>query len=214
MQSDPVFMTEAEQKRIAERRFTFVRTGGVSRGRHMDWMSCAERLSAHDCDRIIDSSIQFAMTTSIVVGEDSLPGHRKASTRMLMVTKGTAWFFELICDIAERANEEAYGIALDGITRAPQYVEYREGHGEFGWHNDYSHGLPEAPRKLTLIMQLSDPNDYEGGLLQVMGSEIETMPRQRGSIIVFPSILVHRVTPVTSGVRRALVSWIAGPRHV
>lgn len=214
MPPDPAHSLDPRHYRITERQFTFLRNGVVTRDRHMDWMSCAEQLSASDCDRIIESCSRFDATPPVVVGEDRLRGHRKADTRMLFVTKDTEWFFELICGVAERATEEAYGIELSGITRAPQYVEYREGWGEFGWHNDYSHGLPQAPRKLTVILQLSDPTDYEGGLLQVMGNDIETMPRERGSIIVFPSILVHRVTPVTSGIRRALVSWIAGPRHV
>ncbi|MBG6143380.1 PKHD-type hydroxylase [Labrenzia sp. EL_142] len=199
---------------VCERKLTFLHRGEFNSHKHMDWMTCAERLSNNECDWIISTCRAFDTIAPIVVGEDRLAGHRKADTRLLMVTEETAWFFDLICTIAERASEEAYGLALSGISRAPQYAEYREGFGEFGWHNDYSHGMEEAPRKLTIIFQLSDPRDYEGGLLQVMGNEIETMPQARGTIIVFPSLLVHRVTPVVSGVRKALVSWIAGPRHV
>ncbi|MGO7543271.1 2OG-Fe(II) oxygenase [Rhizobium ruizarguesonis] len=179
----------------------------------MDWMSCAEVLTDEECDRIISACRQFELVPPIVVGEDRLPGHRRADSRMLGVTEDTAWFFEYLLSIAEQATEKAYLLSLSGITRPPQYVEYRDGWGEFGWHNDYSHGLPDAPRKLTIIFQLSEPSDYEGGLLQVMSNDIETAPRKRGSIIVFPSILMHRVTPVTAGLRRALVAWIAGPRH-
>lgn len=195
------------------RRFSFLRDGQPTAGAHMNWMTCAERLDDAECDRVIEACRTFELVPPHTVGEDKLPGHRRSDTRMVMLTEETAELFDLLCDVAEQSTEDAYALELSGITRAPQYVEYRPGWGEFGWHNDYSHGIPNAPRKLTVILQLSSPDEYEGGRLQVMGNEIEDMPDARGSIIVFPSILMHRVTPVTTGLRRALVSWIAGPRH-
>jgi predicted 2-oxoglutarate/Fe(II)-dependent dioxygenase YbiX len=118
----------------------------------------------------------------------------------------------LLREVATEVTEKAAALELTTITRAPQYVEYRPGWGHFDWHNDYSHGIADAPRKLTIIFQLSDPTDYAGGRLQIFGNEIEDLPAERGTVVAFPSFLVHRVTPVTSGIRRALVSWIAGPR--
>ncbi len=195
------------------RRFSFLRDGQPTAGAHMNWMTCAERLDDAECDRVIEACRAFELVPPRTVGEDKLPGHRRSDTRMVMLNEETAELFDLLCNVAEQSTEDAYALELSGITRAPQYVEYRPGWGEFGWHNDYSHGIPNAPRKLTVILQLSSPDEYEGGRLQVMGNEIEDMPDARGSIIVFPSILMHRVTPVTTGLRRALVSWIAGPRH-
>jgi predicted 2-oxoglutarate/Fe(II)-dependent dioxygenase YbiX len=46
----------------------------------------------------------------------------------------------------------------------------------------------------------------------MFGTTVEDLPAERGSVLAFPSFLYHRVTPVTGGVRRALVAWIAGPR--
>jgi len=133
---------------------------------------------------------------------------------MVGVNEATRWVFDLLCEISEEATSRAYKLELTGVTRAPQYVEYRPGWGQFDWHNDYSHGLAHAPRKITIIIQLSCPEDYEGGSLEIMGSEVEVMPRERGTIIIFPSMLIHRVTPVGRGLRKSLVSWIAGPRLV
>jgi predicted 2-oxoglutarate/Fe(II)-dependent dioxygenase YbiX len=128
------------------------------------------------------------------------------------VNASTEWLFEFLCAVASEAAQAASGLKLTTINRAPQYVEYRSGWGHFDWHNDYSHGLPEAPRKLTIIVQLSRSSDYEGGRLQMFGAEVEDLPDERGVVIAFPSFLYHRVTPVTRGIRRALVAWIAGPR--
>jgi PKHD-type hydroxylase len=69
-----------------------------------------------------------------------------------------------------------------------------------------------ATRKLSLVMQLSDPYEYEGGELQLKtGHNDITIPKQKGLVTIFPSFTLHRVTPLTSGTRRTLVVWVAGP---
>ena len=155
---------------------------------------------------------EFPTTPPSTVSEDRYPAHRQADTRKVGINARTKWIFDLLCDVAAEATRAGAGLDLTEITRAPQYVEYRPEWGHFDWHNDYSHGLADAPRKLTIIIQLSPPDDYEGGRLQVFGTEVEDLPRELGTVIAFPSFLFHRVTPVTHGVRRALVAWIAGPR--
>jgi len=66
-------------------------------------------------------------------------------------------------------------------------------------------------RKLSMVVQLSDPAGYIGGNLQLMVSgAAKSMPRDRGSVVIFPSWQVHRVTPLESGVRYSLVAWIWG----
>ena len=69
-------------------------------------------------------------------------------------------------------------------------------------------------RKLSLIIQLCDENDYEGGELEVEINARDNKPkiatRKIGSMIFFPSYLLHRITPVTSGHRYSLTSWLSG----
>lgn len=76
---------------------------------------------------------------------------------------------------------------------------------------DISH--PAHNRKLTIIIQLSDENDYSGGELQIYSSELKpiTMTKKKGSIIVFNSSIPHRVKKVKSGIRHVLASWVIGP---
>jgi PKHD-type hydroxylase len=190
----------------------FRRGNEPTSGYHLDWMRCAERLSDADCDEIIAACHEFPITPPSTVGEERYPGHREADTRKVGVNSRTQWVFGMLCDVASEATRTTYGLDLTTMNRAPQYVEYRPGWGHFDCHNDYSHGVAEAPRKLTIIIQLSHGNEYEGGRLQIYSAEVEELPDERGTVIAFPSFVYHRVTPVTRGMRRALVAWVAGPR--
>jgi PKHD-type hydroxylase len=66
-------------------------------------------------------------------------------------------------------------------------------------------------RKISITVQLSDPNDYEGGVLELnVGNTIVQMPKEKGCAVLFPSYILHRVTPVTKGIRKSLVLWVGG----
>jgi PKHD-type hydroxylase len=192
--------------------FTLLRQDIHTGGMHLDWLRCAERLSAADCDELIDACSEFPLTPPTTVGEDRYPARRQADTRKVGMNSRTKWIFDLLASVAHQSTQNAFGLDLTAINRAPQYVEYRPGWGRFDWHNDYSHGVADAPRKLTIITQLSSADEYDGGSLDVFGPEIEELPKERGTVVVFPALLYHRVTPVTRGIRRALVAWVAGPR--
>jgi PKHD-type hydroxylase len=193
----------------------FLRGDSPSAEMHLECLRAAEPLSPNDCDDIVQACMAFPSTVARSVGDDKIPAHRRArraETRKIGLDDSTRWIFDFLCNVAEEAIGAGLGLTLSQMSRAPQFVEYRPGWGQFDWHNDYSHGLADAPRKLTIIIQLSDEDDYEGGALEVFGTEVQVLPRRRGTIIAFPSFLFHRVTPVTSGIRRALVAWIGGPR--
>ncbi len=82
----------------------------------------------------------------------------------------------------------------------------------FGWHSDISHGRVAGKRKLALVLQLTYPNTYDGGDLKIMsGAHILSASRAQGSISVFPSIVLHQVTPIKRGIRRSLTVWAHGP---
>ena len=69
-------------------------------------------------------------------------------------------------------------------------------------------------RKLSFVLQLSDPDDYEGGNLQLLDEAglSYIAPRKKGAIILFDSRTQHRVLKVTKGCRRSIVGWTVGPR--
>ena len=112
-------------------------------------------------------------------------------------------------------NDRFFRFDLSGLARF-QYAVYGgpEG-GHFDWHKDYGRDPTDPqqePRKLTLSLQLSEGSDYQGCDLQARGgNQIDTAPRTRGTLIAFPANILHQVTPIQSGIRRALVVWAVGP---
>ncbi|MDB2656544.1 2OG-Fe(II) oxygenase [Crocinitomicaceae bacterium] len=71
-----------------------------------------------------------------------------------------------------------------------------------------------SARKLSVTVQLSDPDEYEGGDLEFMiNHKTVKAPRKKGTIVVFPSFIMHRVTPITKGTRQSIVGWVSGPPY-
>ena len=99
---------------------------------------------------------------------------------------------------------------------SPSAFKYSIG-GKFNWHMDITPAA--ATRKLSYSIQLSDTNDYEGGDLEFFDgdntgkNEKNPKLRENGNIIVFPSYLWHRITPITKGIRYAMVGWVHGPTY-
>jgi PKHD-type hydroxylase len=187
--------------------------GGQS-GLHLDWVSSARRLREPQCNALVRLGRSFPEEVPTVVGQEVLHEHRVGAVHMLPEAPATQPVYELLWEVAQDATRRHYRLSLSGITRWPHYVEYHGGRGHFDWHNDYSHESEVSPRKLTVIIQLSNPDDYTGGDFEVFGAISSVAPRARGTIICLPSFVPHRVTAVTSGVRRVIVAWIAGPRLV
>ena len=95
-----------------------------------------------------------------------------------------------------------------------QLIKYDIG-GNYNWHCDY--GTAEEPgliRKLSMSIQLSPPENYDNGELQVVDYSNRTIniPTDSGTVVVFDSKLPHKVCPVTWGQRISLVGWANGPR--
>ena len=144
--------------------------------------------------------------------EDILDQIRVTRTAWITHAKETAWIYDKLFQIAYHLNQRIYRLDLTGITERLQYTVYEAAErGHYDWHVDHSTVTPVA-RKLSLSLQLSDPVDYEGCDLEIRAANsAETAPRERGTVIAFPSYVLHRVSPILSGTRRSLVSWISGP---
>jgi len=90
-----------------------------------------------------------------------------------------------------------------------QYTIYHGNGGHYDWHLDLGPNI--SNRKLSMVMQLAGPDEYTGGDLEInVGGSILTVPKEKGLICFFPSFLLHRVTPTTSGTRISLVTWLGG----
>lgn len=120
--------------------------------------------------------------------------------------------YDHIWNLAQAFNSRYYGFELTGFDSQMQVARYdatRE--GGYDWHIDFGPGAQS--RKLSLSVQLSKPDAYEGGDLEFdVGLGPKSAGRACGLAIAFPSFIRHRVTPVTRGVRYSLVAWLSGPR--
>lgn len=135
---------------------------------------------------------------------------RRSQVSWLPSTDDTKWVFEKFAEVAAKINAQYYRFDLTGFGEQLQLTNYDQSeNGMYGWHQDYGAGIS---RKLSMAMQLTDPSEYEGGNLQVMTSgQPQTVRKQRGLIAIFPSYVLHQVTPVTQGSRQSLVAWVSGP---
>ena len=113
-----------------------------------------------------------------------------------------------------RANEVAFGFDIASFSSV-QFTEYDgEKKGKYDWHEDNS-WKKNTPfdRKLSMCVQLSRREDYEGGNLELQNDPFaNNVFVNQGDVIVFPSFNRHRVLPVTKGKRFSLVTWFVGPK--
>lgn len=128
-------------------------------------------------------------------------------------TPETEWVYDKLARIIQVLNSKYFNYDLTGFHENFYYHCYDGSlNHEFGWHFDMGYQTA-APRKLSLVLQLSDPSEYEGGTLELQreGSNVVSVKKDKGLIVAFPSYNAHRVTPVTKGLRRVLVAFAAGP---
>ncbi|HET7818130.1 MAG TPA: 2OG-Fe(II) oxygenase [Bacteroidia bacterium] len=122
------------------------------------------------------------------------------------------WIYNKLGEACQQINLNRYKFDITGFQTELQLANY-EGNGFFEWHMDFGAGAI-SNRKLSITVQLSSPDEYEGGELQFMiNQNIFTAPKEKGTAIIFPSFALHRVTPVTKGSRKSIVGWIAGPPY-
>ena len=112
-------------------------------------------------------------------------------------------------DMANQAAGWGYALSNQETTQIGRYKATDEGF--YDWHEDASPPRDGMQRKLSVSILLSDPSEFEGGELQFKGMEDRKILTKQGSIVVFPSFIEHRVTPVTKGVRYSSVTWVQGP---
>ena len=122
------------------------------------------------------------------------------------------WLYNKLLQLAKKANDAIYDFKLTHVKDSVQFTRYY-GHqgGKYDWHIDLGQG-DTIFRKLSIIVLLSDPSSFEGGSLQLrLGNQLVDAPlHSMGSVVIFPSFILHRVLPVTSGMRESLVAWISG----
>lgn len=178
-----------------------------------NWQLWEANISPEFCDSIVDIMLKAKpdeATTFNNSGKLEQNSHRHSKVRWVY----SAEVRKMLWDFAQAANKE---FKFDIIDKGPvQFTEYStEYSGKYDWHHDVDwNGNSAFDRKISVVVQLSDPNEYEDcdfHFNEVPNPDPEVI-RKKGTVICFPSYLQHQVTEITKGTRYSLVAWFEGPR--
>tara|TARA_B000000441_G_C21752033_1_gene363977 strand:- start:9729 stop:10367 length:639 start_codon:yes stop_codon:yes gene_type:complete len=139
----------------------------------------------------------------------------------------TKHLFNNIADVVNKVNEQYFNYNLYALENLQYSVYYGDENGHYDWHIDGLHkDTSKYIRKVSFSIGLNDPSEYEGGELQFFPQHYYDTNDQYGiaanggakllknEAVFFNSVLVHRVSPVTKGVRKSLVGWVHGPEWI
>ncbi len=165
--------------------------------------------SPDECDRVDRMGENWSAGT--VRGSEVDPTLRDSRVSWISPSDENTWLYDKLAYYIESVNSHRYRFDLTGFTEQLQLTEY--GPNEFyNWHIDLGNAA-NSVRKLSFVLQLSDENAYKSGDLEIFthGEHPIKAPRRQGTLIFFPSYMLHRVAPLEEGTRRSLVGWVGGP---
>jgi PKHD-type hydroxylase len=175
-------------------------------------------LSNDEINFILAQPEWLNVSDAVVGGQHSPPIHNSEIRRSEVAWIGNKpemqeiWY--KLSDTVAEVNRRFFHYDLTGFHEPMQLGVYQSNNnGYYNWHCDAAPEDTRVPRKLSMALLLSDPADFQGGELQIMNcNDIPvTLEQCRGRAWFFPSWMLHRVTPVTKGIRRSAVLWVGGP---
>jgi len=117
-------------------------------------------------------------------------------------------FFNLVYNI----NQRMFGLRVwNQVPLSINFNTYEAGH-EYQYHRDKTEAGEMSDVKLTAILNLS-LTSFTGGDFSFFVGQEKIIPEinEIGSLLIFPSYLYHKVSPVTHGQRMTLSAWLEGP---
>lgn len=185
--------------------------------------------SAEFCERVIEIGESLdPMAAAVAYDPDN--NLRDSTVSWIRDAPGSSWVYKQLRDFVLETNRLYWGWKLSELESV-QYTRYGPGQ-YYTWHADQRRKVydqdsrwPGMIRKVTIAIALSDESDFNGGDFCIEDLNwppdapdkrlhVLSNARKRGSAIVFPSSLYHRVNAVETGLRRSLVAWFVGPPYV
>lgn len=168
------------------------------------------------CSKKQLSSATTVSDKGLVVSENQI---RISENSFHEPNEENAWLFQKLNSAVEQVNEAAYGFDLYGY-RSFQYTVYHgSSGGKYDAHMDLimSDAKPADlldTRKLSMTLMLTEPEkDFTGGNFMIYeGGSPTKVSAKKGTMIFFPSFMLHAVEPVLSGTRKSIVVWVEGPK--
>jgi PKHD-type hydroxylase len=174
-----------------------------------DWAWQENVFSVDEIEKILALVTTWTPGTT---GFNKVPtSHRVSDVFFINGGDAVQWIYSRIGGCIDKLNALYLGGYLwDNWMQPLQLTRYR-GDEHYDWHRDWGNNYPK--RKISAIIQLADPTLYDGGHVEFMNDtgKPHPAPRGRGTGIVFPAHVLHRVAPVTRGTRYSLVAWGDGP---
>lgn len=166
-------------------------------------------ISSESCDKVV-KELSELKAQEAKLGIDGVESNESTRKTKVHFAEAGYWLEETFKNFATSANQECkWDYDVTGAERI-QFATYEKDH-HYTWHTDtfILSGNP-IDRKITVVCLLND--GFEGGDFELRLYGDYKAPLTKGSIIAFPSILEHRVTPIISGVRHSATMWFNGPR--
>ena len=177
----------------------------------VDYATWEDGFTDEECNTILRLGESMNSIDSTVSGEVVIDSIRRSTNSWLPLNNDTEWIYNRLGNIVRNLNGMHWRFNITGFNEDLQYTKYNGDKSFYGWHIDSGTVGESPPRKLSVTLQLSDENEYEGGDFQIHATKLNTLSKKKGLIVVFPSYSLHQVTPVTKGIRRSLVAWLCGP---
>jgi PKHD-type hydroxylase len=179
---------------------------------------CEGFLSNEEINLILAQPEWLNMQESVIGGNGGSPEINKEIRSNKVAWLGSKpeiqHIWEKLSNVVADINNAFFHFDLTGFYEPMQLGLYSESNqSHYSWHTDASPFDTNVPRKLSMVMLLSDASEFEGGQLKIKceSDNERILEMTKGKAWFFPSYMLHCVTPVTKGVRRSLVLWIGGP---
>jgi PKHD-type hydroxylase len=185
-----------------------------------EWAYFKEHFTPEQCAKILEDGLKLPVEEAKlgVDGTGEVNNYRKSKIRFIKKEDKTfEWLFDALWKMAIQANDDWFGFHISKMD----YIQLAEYDESYGGHYDKHHDVfwmnndPTYHRKLTAVVQLTDPSTYDGGNLEMClptpQPNLEDV-RGQGTTFFFPSFLEHQATAVTRGTRYSLACWFDGPK--
>jgi PKHD-type hydroxylase len=165
-----------------------------------------DAFTKEECEKIINIAKNKGLIIGTTFGKSNA---RKSKISWLYSSDDMEWVFRKVTDIILNLNDRFFKFDIFGLNEGFQFTNYKAPSDKYGKHVD--NRVNFVVRKLSLSIQLTDPKEYEGGELYLYNDDKGTlMDKTQGTLIMFPSYVLHEVMPVTKGERNSLVTWVTG----
>jgi len=180
------------------------------------WNFQLDQVYSYAYSEKVFSKIECEKIIKIAKNEGLIKGNTRGKTDVrlsnitwLYANDDLEWVFRKITDVVLFLNNKYFNFDIFGLNEGLQFTNYKAPSDKYEKHVDRAQGI--LVRKLSLSIQLTDPKDYEGGELFLYEDKkgLE-MSKEQGTLVLFPSFILHEVKPVTKGERNSLVSWVTG----